>query len=365
MSRLENDILTLLEAGQSVALATIISLSGSAPRTPGTKMAIRLDGGILGTIGGGRLEAEVIQAGQQILEADSSLLRRFELTALDAQGMDMICGGVLDVLVEPLHPDERTIAMLRALRVPLADGRRRFLATLLQESPRGLIAQRFVINHDGHVPAFCPDAPADTRPFLEHLETARDKRGPTLFTTHSGQVLIEPIASGCTVHLFGAGHVALEVAALARRVDFQVEVYDDRPEFANAERFPHAKAVHVAADLDAAVNRQRITGNDFLVIVTRGHKHDLEVLDQALRTQASYIGMIGSLRKRDAIYAALRQRGVAPASLEQVHCPIGLGIGAQTPAEIALSIVAELVAARAGRTRRKQSHAAHHARQRE
>lgn len=360
MSRLDNAILNLLETGQSVALATIVSLSGSAPRTAGTKMAIRRDGGILGTIGGGRLEAEVIQAGQKILATSASLVQRFELTALDAQGMDMICGGVLDVLVEPLHPDERTIALLRALRGPLADGRRRFLATLLQESPQGLIAQRFVIDHDGHAPAFCPDAPSDARFILEHLDAARDKRGPTLFTTHSGQVLIEPMASGCTVHLFGAGHVALEVAALARRMDFQVEVYDDRPEFANVERFPHAKAVHVPADLDAAVDSRRITDKDYVVIVTRGHQHDLEVLNQALRTEACYIGMIGSLRKREAIYTALHQRGVSLTDLKQVHCPIGLSIGAQTPAEIALSIVAELVAVRAKQNTVRKNSAPNH-----
>ncbi|SMP65130.1 xanthine dehydrogenase accessory factor [Desulfonatronum zhilinae] len=356
MIRLEDEILTLLEAGESAALATIVGQTGSAPRTPGTRMVVRRDGSILGTIGGGRLEAEVIQTGLEVLRSGFSRLQHVTLTGTDAGDMDMICGGELDVLVEPLRPVSRTMELFRLLGRQREQGGDWLLATVLRESPggqAGLLSESYLVQRSASGLRFYPEQPDNPERLASLptslLEKVRLECRPILCMAGDSRVVIEPIRAKETVHLFGAGHVAREVAILAHRVDFRVEVHDDRPDFANPERFPLADAVHVPENMGHALTQDgyRIDGNSYVVIVTRGHTHDMDVLAQALGTQAAYIGMIGSRRKRDAIYAALRGQGFRQDDLSGVHCPIGLDINAQTPAEIALSIVAELVKIRA------------------
>jgi xanthine dehydrogenase accessory factor len=164
-------------------------------------------------------------------------------------------------------------------------------------------------------------------------------------------ILIEPVLPAETVFLFGAGHVAQPTARLAAFVGFRVRVVDDRAEFANAERFPEAEEIRVVTDFASALKGAAIDRSAFIVIVTRGHMHDKTVLTQALRTEAAYIGMIGSRRKRDHIFNELLKQGFTQADLNRVHSPIGLDIGAETPEEIALSIVAEMTQARAQKRR--------------
>ena len=152
-----------------------------------------------------------------------------------------------------------------------------------------------------------------------------------------------------TVYLFGAGHVSQQVAHLTSMTHFRTVVLDDRVEFANRERFPGADEIRVPASLDAAFTGLAIDRDSYIVIVTRGHRYDKTVLQQALRTEAGYIGMIGSKGKRDAVYKTLLEEGRTSAELERVHSPIGLKIGGDTPEEIAVSIVAELIKERSAR----------------
>ncbi len=354
MIRLEDEILTLLEAGESAALATIVGQTGSAPRTPGTRMVVRGDGSILGTIGGGRLEAEVIQTGLEVLRSGVSRLQHVTLTGTDAGDMDMICGGELDVLVEPLRPVSRTMELFRLLGRQREQGGDWLLATVLRDSPggqAGLLSESYLVQRSASGLRFHPEQPENPERLASLLEKVRLECRPILCMAGDSRVVIEPIRAKETLHLFGAGHIAREVAILAHWVDFRVEVHDDRPDFANLERFPLAEAIHVPENMGQALglaqDGRRIDENSYVVIVTRGHTHDMDVLAQALGTQAAYIGMIGSRRKRDAIYGALRAQGFSQDDLSGVHCPIGLEINAQTPAEIALSIVAELVKIRA------------------
>jgi len=149
------------------------------------------------------------------------------------------------------------------------------------------------------------------------------------------------------VYLFGAGHVSRPVAELAAMVDFRTIVLDDREEFANNERFPKADQIVVLPSYDDVFAGLEIGGDSYLVIVTRGHLHDKTVLEQSLRTDAGYVGMIGSRRKQRLVYDELLGKGFCEDDLNRVHNPIGLDIAAETPEEIAVSIVAELIAARA------------------
>ena len=158
-------------------------------------------------------------------------------------------------------------------------------------------------------------------------------------------VYAEPIRPDDLLYIFGAGHISTFLAPLAQAADFAVRVVDDRAEFANRERFPDIAEVLVIP-FENAIDRIRITPWTYIVIVTRGHAFDLQILRAALRTQAVYIGMIGSRKKRDLIYDTLCKEGVTRERLEQVHAPIGLPIGAQTPEQIAVSIAAELIQVR-------------------
>ena len=170
------------------------------------------------------------------------------------------------------------------------------------------------------------------------------RRAPFLIKSNEQEFFVDPLVSPGVVHLVGAGHVALATAQLASFADFEVVVMDDREEFASVERYPQANKVIVLDSFDDCL--KHLSHTDFVVIVTRGHIHDRDVLAQALHTKAGYIGMIGSRRKREVVYQSLRENGFTEVDLGRVSSPIGLAIGADTPNEIALSIVAELVKVR-------------------
>jgi xanthine dehydrogenase accessory factor len=160
-------------------------------------------------------------------------------------------------------------------------------------------------------------------------------------------LFVEPLKPEPVLFLFGAGHISIFLAPLARMVGFRVVVIDDREEFANRERFPQADEIVVCAFTEA-FKRIQTDRSAFIAIITRGHIHDHAVLRAALQRPSAYIGMVGSLRKRNMIYQSLVEEGISPERLAEVHSPIGLDIGAETPEEIAISIVAELIRVRTG-----------------
>ena len=347
MANFEQTLFHALENGERVVLATIVSQIGSTPRTAGTKMIIRRDGGIVGTIGGGLAEAEIITMAGRVFETDMPVLRRFDMTSALADGMDMICGGRIDVLVEPVHASPENRRIFETLATALQTGQKAALLAAIGKA--GELPEkigRCVILEDGSTqgPLSLTDGLAKDRPAI-----VRNERNPVILSHATGRFLVEPYFVSGTVFLFGAGHVSADVAKLAKSVDFRVVVLDDRKEFANRARFETADDVCVLTSFDHAFDTLDIDRDSHIVIVTRGHLHDKTVLTQALKTKAGYVGMIGSRKKRDAIYLSLLNNGFTNDDLKRVHSPIGLAIGAQTPAEIAVSIVAELIAVRAGK----------------
>lgn len=245
------EVIKIKREGKKAALATIIRTQGSTPREVGVKMLVREDGSISGTIGGGRLEAAVIKDALDTLAAGEPRTVHYDLTGVEASKVGMICGGALDVY-------------------------------------------------------------------------------------------LEPILSGPKVFLFGGGHVSLSVARLSKMAGFRVAVIDDRPEFANRERFPEAEEV-IAEEFSSALKKLKTARESYLVILTRGHAYDQETLEWALGTEARYVGMIGSRKKVQTVFSNLKEKGVSEEKLNSVHSPIGMDIGAETPEEIAVSIVAEMI----------------------
>lgn len=254
MQDIYEEILKIKSEGKSGALATIIGTKGSTPREMGAKMLIRQDGKILGSIGGGCMEAEVWQEALKAIQEERPRTVHFDLTGKEAADSGMICGGLLDIYIEPIVPTPR-------------------------------------------------------------------------------------------VFIFGGGHISLFVAKMSVMVGFQVVVLDDRPQFANKERFPQAEEV-ITEEFPLALGKLKVNKSSFLVIVTRGHLYDQEILEWAMGTEAKYIGMIGSRKKIQTVYTNLREKGIAREKLQRVHAPIGLDIGALTPEEIAVSIVAEMIQVR-------------------
>jgi xanthine dehydrogenase accessory factor len=335
-----------LEQGEDVVLATIVDHDGSTPRTAGSRMIVRRDGRIAGTIGGGRLEAEVMADAPGLIAAGAGRLRSFDLGAGDvAEAVDMICGGRVTVLMEFIPSDRAHRRLFATIRDRSVHGPR----VLLVASPEGEKdavggIRRCLVGEDGEVQG---DALLTENQALEVWHRAGGSRVPLPLSIDDRTVFASPIHATGTVLLFGAGHVSREVSRLCTAVGFRTVVVDDRPEFANPSRFETAGEIRVVEDFAHAFTGLNADVDAYVVILTRGHRHDKTVLAQALRTQAVYIGMIGSRRKRDDVYAALLQEGFSGEDLQRVHCPIGIEIHAETPEEIAFSIVGELIAVRA------------------
>jgi xanthine dehydrogenase accessory factor len=345
MNLIAETAVRLMDDHQAFVLATIINRQGSAPRTAGTRMIVTSDGRAVGTIGGGLLEARVIETARDVRNSRRPQVVPFDMTQSELATMDMVCGGRLEVLLEIIDPGAPAATVLKGWRDAQSGPDRcifltelRFAGGRLEGLGHALLKNRRIVCGELSLP---PAA-------VEKL--ARDHSAATrlrAITCGGSLMLIDPVLPGETVFLFGAGHVAQPTARLAAFVGFRVRVVDDRAEFACTERFAEADEIRVVTDFDSALESIGIGRSAFIVIVTRGHLHDKTVLMQALRTEAAYIGMIGSRRKRDHIFNALLKQGFTEADLKRVRSPIGLDIGAETPEEIALSIVAELAQARA------------------
>ena len=190
--------------------------------------------------------------------------------------------------------------------------------------------------------------PNDSVPDFKDVAAAGDAGLMQRLAFKNGDLIVIPNQTFQNLYIFGAGHLAQPVARMAAMIGFRVTVLDDREAFANAERFPEARQIVVLDRFDQAFDDIAVDANGYVVIATRGHLYDQTVLAQTLKTPAKYVGMIGSRSKRDAIFKALGEQGFGPDDIGRVHSPIGLAIGAETPEEIAVSIVAELVGCRSG-----------------
>jgi len=257
----------------------------------------------------------------------------------------MICGGRVQVLLEHIAADPATRQIYQGLNEALGTGEKCFLVTDLRaEGVAGAALSRCLVRQDSSLTGEFRH-PVEWLPTL--VAKAHHSTYPVLASIEHKRFLIERCYMPSTVYLFGAGHVSQEVAELASKVAFQTVVLDDRAEFANRELFPLAEEVRVIDSFTDCLAGLEIDQDSYLVIVTRGHTHDKTVLAQALRTRAGYIGMLGSRKKSVEIRQALLSEGFSEETVARFNCPIGLKIDAETTAEIAVSIVAELIQARA------------------
>jgi xanthine dehydrogenase accessory factor len=337
--RLYRELVRLQQAGQRVVLATPLWFRGSAPLAADSRLLMRQDGSTLGTVGGGLLEAEVLRQAAEVLADPGPRVIEFDLTQDEAAARGMICGGRAAVLVEPIGPDDAT-EVFAAVAEAEAAGASAVLISVLQGEDSVV---KLALLPEGRLVG--PSVPAEAEQVLRELAKRACAEERPIFVEEPVRVHAQPLLAVPTACIFGAGHIGAVVAHLAQLVGFRVAVVDDREEFANAARFPQAEQI-IVAPLEEAFAELAVSDRDSVVVVTRGHMLDEEAVALALGTPARYLGMIGSKRKVAAIRERLRARGFTDDGLARLHAPIGLPIGAHTVEEIAVSIVAELVAVR-------------------
>jgi xanthine dehydrogenase accessory factor len=355
MEAIYSKALEVLGEQRICVLATIIRLTGSGPRAAGTKFLIMKDGSIAGTIGGGLLEAEVMKEAKRVFATGTPGRLSLNLMGKDVAGTDMICGGDVEVLLEPLFPaDEGQIKIVKRCMDIRKRGGAGLLATVVNvERWDKENSFKVFLDKSGEKVGSLPGLKEIEAILMDSLEQWLDKREPviTVLKDHHGEqveLFVEPVLSIPLLYIFGGGHVSAQIVPLANKVGFKTMVIDDRADFADPARFPKAEGVYCYPFQDV-VGRFPVDESSYIIIVTRGHLNDKTVLEQSLRTRARYIGMIGSRRKKAMIYDRLLEEGFTRTDLDRVSSPIGLDIGADTPEEIAVSIVAELIKVRAGR----------------
>lgn len=353
--------------GEKAALSTIISSKGSTPMSPKSKMLVKTDGTLIGTVGGGCLEANVWTASQEVIREGRPKVSSFRLTEKEAGESGLICGGAVSIFTEPVVP-----GVMDDLFMEMADiigrGSRASLATVVGDAEEGLRwggAMKMLIKENGsttgkilsdrvtqRVVEEARQVLLDDMPRMLNIELEDDERSYLgLKTAPQGRIFIESLLPRPTMYIFGAGHISLHLSKIGKIAGFKVVVIDDRPAFANAERFPEADEI-IVEDFAGIFEKLDINESSYLICVTRGHLNDMDVIEQASRTKPKYIGMIGSRAKIKTLYGKLIDKGISEDFLQTIRAPIGLNIGADTPEEIAVSIVAELIQVRRANSRR-------------
>jgi len=322
--------------GERFAIGLLAHVQGSAPQKAGARLLVLPDGRMRGTVGGGCLEMEARRRALIALRTGEPDL--FELRLDDDFGWDdgLICGGRTTLLVTP-HPERMAPAVAEVLATR-ASGKRSLLGTVLSAPEAAVVGSAFAFPVEGGGAAIIPFTVAPPA-------TAR----PEVVDRDGWRVLVESVRPNPTLVVMGCGHIGAALVELAAGVGFDVIAVDDRIDYANAERLPGAKRV-VCDDLPNAAQTLPTGPDTYWVVVTRGHRNDGRVLAGLINRPHAYIGMIGSRRKVRIIREGLMGEGIATAEqLAHLHAPVGLDIGAESPQEIALSIAAQLVAARHGK----------------
>jgi xanthine dehydrogenase accessory factor len=344
-----------LERNQPFALATVINVRGSTPREVGAKMIIREDGQV-GTIGGGCGEAEVFRKARLLLdEGTGARLAEVDLTGDFDQQEIGTCGGIMDVFIDLWAPVD--LPMARKLADSAQHNRAAALLTIVDPGTRSEapVGAKMVIDPNGsEIGARLSGLEGDAlRQLGDRASDAVagllevDGAGRLKPVTHiegngSPRLFVDPITGAQRLIIVGAGHIAQPLCQLGAMLGFHVTVIDDRASFANRERFPQADLI-IAKPFTAAIEALRLDRHCYLISVTRGHAFDEEVVRAALKQPGCFIGMIGSRRRSRAMLARLAEDGIDQVLLDEIHAPLGLDIGAETPEEIAISIMAEIV----------------------
>lgn len=322
----------LASGGGAGAVASVARRRGSLPMSGTAKMLVAEGGARIGTVGGGVLEAEIAERAVTVIAQRVPAVSAHTLNAVIAGDYGLTCGGTAVMFIEPVFVDATLAAVYAECASALARGERAVLAT---SADWGAGVAKLVVTPRGTV------GRADAR--LAAAAAALDPRAevPALHD----DVLVEPVVGMPRLIVFGGGHVGAKVAEAAAFAGWRVTVVDDRPEFSDPTRFPLAERT-VTSDFQRLGALLDFDADTYVVVATRGHQEDARIVAQLAPLELRYLGMLGSRRKVALTWQLLEQQGIPRERLARVHAPVGLAIGADTPAEIAISVVAQMIGVR-------------------
>ena len=349
MKEVIDGAIELLSEGQPCVLATVVRTKGSTPQKAGAMLLVRQDGSGVGTLGGGCVEGDIWFAAQEILRRGTGPEFKDYFLNEDVAARDgLVCGGTMYFFLEPLREASEFMPFAKEVANAYEGGDAVGLATVVNV-PEGAtnLGAKLLLRLDGSVVGTLGTAELDTQAIEVAGRVAEFGSSESLTTSDGTEMFIEGFTTPPTLVMVGGGHVGKATADLAHGLGYRVYVVDDRPEFANKERFPYAEQV-VVAPYDRWSSEVSLNLNSFVVVATRGHRFDDLALESALDTPSRYIGLLGSRRKTLMIYQRLVRQGTSPERLKQVRSPIGLDIGALTPEELAVSIMSEIIMVRRG-----------------
>ncbi|MCI0662587.1 MAG: XdhC family protein [Acidobacteria bacterium] len=350
MDEVFNQIDKLGKAERRVAMVTLVATKGTSPKKEGMKLWVGEAGRILGSVTiGGCVDAQVIEESEAALTVCRPRLFSIALGEEDAWEGGFTCAGTIEVMIEPIdlsNPDDRLLTIYRSINDVVKNGKCVVLATRLEQTEAKLL-----IFDDGRLSGTLGDDALD-REAREIAGTLIQKQNSRTVELSSGssstEVFLEFHGPAPTLIIFGAGPVSMHLVNLAREMGMRVVVVDGRPRFATSERFPNADELLIGIPSEIA-GKLSYTSSTFVVLTAHDYKYDIPVLKTVLKTDAVYIGLLGSKKRGRSIIKFLSESGLDEQLLQRVRVPTGLDIGAQTAAEIALSILAEAVAVKAAR----------------
>ena len=332
MRELLPDLQNWLKAGERVALATVISTWGSSPRPPGSYMAVSESGGLVGSVSGGCVEGAVIQAAQEVIKTQKPQRLHFGVADETAWEVGLACGGEIDIFVQPAEP-----SLLTALFARLTADEPSVLTTVVGGSAELLGAQVLTDEEGERIAGNKEALPADQ-------ELAQAYKHAELLSQGDREVFVTRLAASPTLVMIGGGHIAVALAKIARTLNFRSVIIDPRKAFASAERFAHADQL-IQTWPQKAFQEFQLNSSTAVASLSHDPKIDDPALLAALHSNAFYIGALGSQRTQAKRRQRLLEAGLSEADLARLHAPIGLEIGAETPEEIALAIMAQVIAA--------------------
>lgn len=343
MKSVYDEAANLSSSEEDFVIAKVIHTQGSTPQKPGASLLVKKDGSTVGTLGGGCVEGDIWFAAKEALrEKSGPSYKRYYLNEDIAARDGLVCGGTMYFYIEPIIGQGSKREIPAMISSAYAGEKNLSVATVVS-SNRLEIGSQLIIDSTGVLSGTLGDSKLDVEITPKAISLMEMGKTHRFITQENDEIFIEGYTAPASIVLVGGGHVNLQVANLAHTLGYRIMVTDDRQEFSSKERFQMAEMVNTAP-YEKGLDFFPITPNTAIVIGTRGHNFDDLALFSAAKTKAGYVGLLGSTRKTIMIYESLLKQGVPESRLRQIHAPIGLDLGGRSPEEIALSIMAEIVA---------------------
>ncbi len=341
-----------LDDHKPMVVATVVRTSGSTPQKSGAKLLVREDGSGVGTLGGGCVEGDIWFAAQELLKrGGDAVLRDYELNEDLAAQDGLVCGGTMYFLIDPIRDTDPYRDFASQAADAYAGGPPMAIVNVTS-APAGSnvkVGAKMLVRENGDTQGTLGDKVLEAMTIAKARDLMAMGKNDYLRLDDGIECYIEAYTTPPTLVLIGGGHVSKAIAPIARSVGFRIFVFDDREQFANPERFPEAD-ITMVGQYEDGFDKLPVNTNSFVVVASRGHQFDDAAVSGALKTPASYIGLLGSKRKTILIFEELIRNGFDPEELRRINAPIGLDIGGRTPEEIAISVMSEIIAFRLGGT---------------